>query len=91
MEKNSQGISEVSGVAQKSEVYTGVPMEIDHAVTGIVQFMTLKNEKHLKNEQKVGMLLQKRTDTRGVYRDKYYEEISLSLYIYIYHPYNHTH
>ena len=25
-----------------------------------------KNEKHLKNEQKVGMLLQKRTDTRGV-------------------------
>ena len=30
-----------------------------------------KNEKHFKNEQKVGMLLQKRTDTRGVYRDKY--------------------
>ena len=39
-----------------------------------------KNEKYFLNEQKVGMLLQKRTDTRVVGISNNYEEI---LYIYV--------
>ena len=42
-----------------------------------------KNEKCKKKEQKVGMLLQKRKDTRGVGISNSYEEIYIS-------SYNHT-
>ena len=46
-----------------------------------------KNEKHLKNEQKVGMLLQKRTDTRGVG----ISNMRKSIYLYTNTPTSHTH
>ena len=43
--------------------------------------------KHLKNEQKVGMLLQKRTDTRGVG----ISSMSKSIYLLTTTPSSHTH
>ena len=46
-----------------------------------------KNEKHFKNEQKVGMLLQKRTDTRGVG----ISSMRKSIYLHTTIPTSHTH
>ena len=52
-------------------------------------YLTLyrKNEKHFKNEQKVGMLLQKRTDTRGVG----ISSMRKSIYLLTTTPSSHTH
>ena len=47
----------------------------------------LKNEKHFKNEEKVGMLLQKRTDTRGVG----ISSMRKSIYLLTTTPSSHTH
>ena len=46
-----------------------------------------KNEKHLTNEQKVGMLLQKRTNTRGVG----ISSMKKSIYLLTTTPSSHTH
>ena len=46
-----------------------------------------KNEKHFKNEQKVGILLQKRTDTRGVG----ISSMRKSIYLLTTTPSSHTH
>ena len=43
MEKETLKVSqEVPDVAQESEIYTGLPMEIDYDATGIVQFLNIR-------------------------------------------------
>ena len=52
-------------ITESNKHTNSVDQAINPSIDGLY-IHDIKNEKLFKNEQKVGMLLQKRTDTRGV-------------------------